>query len=144
QPRHGVGRRSRAELVPQRKRNQHRGLALPPAYLLRTHPEGRRGRDGRHLSGEPGDAGLSRDQSGERLRFLHHHRDWRGYFAAAPTPFDRDGALDSGRLRDVLAWFVDQRAHGVVVNGTTGEWVAQSVAERQTVLEIARSAVGSK
>ncbi|WP_345703303.1 dihydrodipicolinate synthase family protein [Pseudonocardia eucalypti] len=72
----------------------------------------------------------------------HHHRDWRGYFAAAPTPFDRDGALDPGRLRDVLAWFLDQRAHGLVVNGTTGEWVAQSVSERQTVLEIARAAVG--
>jgi 4-hydroxy-tetrahydrodipicolinate synthase len=73
-----------------------------------------------------------------------HYREWRGYFAAAPTPFDRDGALDPGRLREVLAWFVDQRAHGLVVNGTTGEWVAQSVDERQTVLEIARDAVGSE
>ena len=70
--------------------------------------------------------------------------EWRGYFAAAPTPFDRDGELDPGRLREVLAWFVGQRAHGVVVNGTTGEWVAQSVDERQKVLEIARSAVGSE
>lgn len=72
----------------------------------------------------------------------HHHREWRGYFAAAPTPFDRDGALDPGRLREVLAWFVGQRPHGLVVNGTTGEWVAQSVDERQKVLEIARGAVG--
>jgi 4-hydroxy-tetrahydrodipicolinate synthase len=78
------------------------------------------------------------------VRSLHHHREWRGYFAAAPTPFDRDGALDPGRLREVLAWFVGQRAHGLVVNGTTGEWVAQSVDERRTVLEIARGAVGSE
>lgn len=70
------------------------------------------------------------------------HRDWCGYFAAAPTPFGRDGALDGGRLREVLAWFLGQRAHGIVVNGTTGEWVAQSVEERQKVLEIARGAVG--
>lgn len=70
------------------------------------------------------------------------HRDWRGYFAAAPTPFGRDGTLDGGRLREVLAWFLGQRAHGIVVNGTTGEWVAQSVDERQKVLEIARGAVG--
>jgi dihydrodipicolinate synthase/N-acetylneuraminate lyase len=68
--------------------------------------------------------------------------EWRGYFAAAPTPFDRGGALDPGRLREVLAWFVGQRPHGLVVNGTTGEWVAQSVDERQKVLEIARGAVG--
>jgi len=68
--------------------------------------------------------------------------EWRGYFAAAPTPFDRGGALDPGRLREVLAWFVGQRPHGLVVNGTTDEWVAQSVDERQKVLEIARGAVG--
>ncbi|WP_406432078.1 dihydrodipicolinate synthase family protein [Streptomyces sp. NBC_00631] len=66
---------------------------------------------------------------------------WKGYIAAAPTPFDRNGGLDTGRLRDVLAWFQQQRAHGVVVNGTTGEWVAQTVEERQTVLETARDAV---
>lgn len=70
------------------------------------------------------------------------HHDWHGYFAAAPTPFARDGALDPSRFREVLAWFVGQRAHGLVVNGTTGEWVAQSLDERQQVLEIAREAVG--
>ena len=68
--------------------------------------------------------------------------EWRGYFAAVPTPFDRDGALDPARLREVLAWFVGQHPHGLVVNGTTGEWMAQSVDERQKVFEIARSAVG--
>ncbi|WP_197517345.1 dihydrodipicolinate synthase family protein [Microbacterium karelineae] len=67
--------------------------------------------------------------------------NWRGYFAAAPTPFDREGALDTGRLRAVLAWFLAQRAHGIVVNGTTGEWVAQSIDERQRVLRVARDAV---
>lgn len=66
---------------------------------------------------------------------------WRGYFAAAPTPFSRDGELDPGMLREVLAWFTDQRAHGLVVNGTTGEWMTQSVDERQKVLKIARQAV---
>ncbi|MFI5623056.1 dihydrodipicolinate synthase family protein [Nocardioides sp. NPDC051685] len=66
---------------------------------------------------------------------------WKGYIAAAPTPFDRDGGVDTARLRAVLAWFQDQGAHGVVVNGTTGEWVAQTVEERQTVLEVARDAV---
>lgn len=70
------------------------------------------------------------------------HDAWRGYFAAAPTPFDRQGALEPARLKDVLAWFVSEGAHGLVVNGTTGEWVSQSVDERQTVLEAARAAVG--
>lgn len=69
---------------------------------------------------------------------------WRGYFAAAPTPFGRDGGLDTGHLKDVLSWFADQRAHGIVVNGTTGEWVAQSVDERRTVLETAREDVSAE
>lgn len=69
------------------------------------------------------------------------HREWRGYFAAAPTPFDRGGALDAGRMRNVLSWFLGQHAHGLVVNGTTGEWMSQSIDERQSVLEIARSVV---
>jgi 4-hydroxy-tetrahydrodipicolinate synthase len=78
------------------------------------------------------------------LSLQRHHGNWRGYFAAAPTPFDRDGALDPGRLREVLTWFIGQRAHGLVVNGTTGEWVAQSVDERQAVFEVARGTVGSE
>lgn len=44
----------------------------------------------------------------------------------------------------MLAWFVGQRAHGLVVNGTTGEWVAQSVDERRKVLEVAREAVSQE
>jgi len=67
--------------------------------------------------------------------------DWRGYFAAAPTPFDRHGLLDLPRLRDVLSWFVGQGAHGIVVNGTTGEWTGQTVEERQRVVELAREVV---
>lgn len=69
--------------------------------------------------------------------------DWHGYFAAAPTPFDRTGALDQVRLRETIEWFLDQQAHGVVVNGTTGEWVAQTHHERQGVLETAREVVGA-
>lgn len=66
---------------------------------------------------------------------------WRGYFAASPTPFSRDGELDLSRLRDILSWFLSQRPHGLVVNGTTGEWVAQTVDERQRVAEVARESV---
>ncbi|MGW3472902.1 dihydrodipicolinate synthase family protein [Saccharopolyspora sp. NPDC000995] len=63
--------------------------------------------------------------------------DWRGYFAASPTPFTRDGALDEGALADVLCGLADDGAHGVLVNGSTGEWYCQDAEERFRVAETA-------
>lgn len=63
--------------------------------------------------------------------------DWKGYWPAAPTPFTRDGALDEPAWRAVLRLYFSQGVHGVLVNGTTGEWYSQSEAERRRVAEIA-------
>jgi 4-hydroxy-tetrahydrodipicolinate synthase len=63
--------------------------------------------------------------------------DWRGYWVAAPTPFTKTGALDEGAWRQVLQLYHRQGVHGVLVNGTTGEWFAQTPAERRRVAEIA-------
>jgi dihydrodipicolinate synthase/N-acetylneuraminate lyase len=68
---------------------------------------------------------------------------WRGYFAATPTPFTATGDLDLQGLRQAIAWFLGQRPHGMVVNGTTGEWYAQTMSERKQVVEVARDAVPS-
>ncbi|WP_395105527.1 dihydrodipicolinate synthase family protein [Actinomadura sp. SCN-SB] len=62
---------------------------------------------------------------------------WHGYWPAAPTPFTSDGALDEPALREVLGLYLSQGVHGVLVNGTTGEWFSQSPAERRRVAEIA-------
>lgn len=66
-----------------------------------------------------------------------HDVAWRGYFAAAPTPFTRDGDLDEELLCDVLGRTAEQGAHGVLVNGSTGEWYVQSIDERVRVAEVA-------
>ncbi len=63
---------------------------------------------------------------------------WRGYWPAAPTPFTPDGALDLDAWRELLDLYVGQGVHGVLVNGTTGEWFSQTPAERA---ELARAAV---
>lgn len=63
--------------------------------------------------------------------------EWRGYWPAAPTPFGADGSLDEGALRAVLGMYTDLGVHGVLVNGTTGEWFSQSAEERHTVARIA-------
>ena len=69
---------------------------------------------------------------------------WRGYFAAAPTPFTRTGDVDEDLLAAVLAGFADDGALGVLVNGSTGEWYAQTTAERERVTEVAAKTLGGR
>jgi len=68
--------------------------------------------------------------------------DWCGYWAAAPTPFTADGRLDEEAWRDVLRLYRSQGVHGVLVNGTTGEWFSQSPDERLLVAQIAAEELG--
>src|SRR5215207_3231321 len=70
--------------------------------------------------------------------------DWRGYWAAVPTPFHEDGSLALDLLRDLLELYIGEGLHGVLVNGTTGEWFSQSVEERRLVAETAIEAVGGR
>lgn len=63
--------------------------------------------------------------------------NWHGYWVAAPTPFTRDGALDEQALRRVFRLYHEQGVHGLLVNGTSGEWFSQSDDERRRVAEIA-------
>jgi len=65
--------------------------------------------------------------------------NWRGYWAASPTPFAADGSYDADAHRALMDWYIGEGLHGVLVNGTTGEWFAQTPEERklvaQTVIE---------
>jgi 4-hydroxy-tetrahydrodipicolinate synthase len=70
--------------------------------------------------------------------------DWKGYWIAAPTPFTEVGTLNERALRSVLRLYYDQGIHGVLVNGTTGEWFSQTETERQRVAEIAVEELGGK
>ena len=70
--------------------------------------------------------------------------DWAGYFPAVVTPFTETGELDTGTLHDLIEFYVDQGMHGVVVNGTCGEWFSQSVDERKSVAETAIDAAGGR
>jgi 4-hydroxy-tetrahydrodipicolinate synthase len=67
--------------------------------------------------------------------------DWHGYWPAAPTPFGPEGELDETALRATLALYARHGVHGVLVNGTTGEWFSQSPAERRRVAEVAVDAL---
>jgi 4-hydroxy-tetrahydrodipicolinate synthase len=69
---------------------------------------------------------------------------WKGYWIAAPTPFTAIGALDENALRGILRLYHAQGVHGVLVNGTTGEWFSQTDAERRRVAEIAVEELAGK
>ena len=69
---------------------------------------------------------------------------WRGYWAATPTPFRADESYDEEAHRALLDWYVAQGLHGVLINGTTGEWFSQTHDERKRVAENAIEVVAGR
>jgi 4-hydroxy-tetrahydrodipicolinate synthase len=65
--------------------------------------------------------------------------DWQGYFPAFVTPFTETGELDLTTLRALVDHYVAQGMHGILVNGTCGEWFSQTTEERHAVAEAAVS-----
>ncbi len=64
--------------------------------------------------------------------------DWKGYWPSCPTPFTEGGErVDFDALRALLEYYVGCGFHGVLVNGTVGEWFSQTDDERRTVAEAA-------
>jgi 4-hydroxy-tetrahydrodipicolinate synthase len=63
--------------------------------------------------------------------------DWKGCWPAAPVPFTKDQAFDEEAWRELLRLYASWGMHGVLVNGTTGEWYAQTDEERCRIAEIA-------
>jgi len=58
-------------------------------------------------------------------------------WTASLTPCDKNLKFDPGAFRDMLSWFKQQGAGGIVVLGTTGEFPSFSVAERKQIAEVA-------
>lgn len=71
--------------------------------------------------------------------------DWKGYWASCPTPFTADDErLDLAALRELLELYVGYGLHGVLINGTVGEWFAQTQTERKAVAETAIEQVAGR
>jgi 4-hydroxy-tetrahydrodipicolinate synthase len=58
-------------------------------------------------------------------------------YVAAVTPCDKTLKFDDAPYRDLMPFFKERGADGVVVLGTTGEFPSFSVAERKRVAEVA-------
>ena len=59
-----------------------------------------------------------------------HDINWTGYIPAITTPFKQNGDIDWNGLDTMLEWYVEQRMHGVVLAGTSGEWFSMTESER--------------
>jgi 1-pyrroline-4-hydroxy-2-carboxylate deaminase len=66
-----------------------------------------------------------------------HDVSWQGYWPACPTPFHADQTLDLDSFRALLEFYIGEGVHGLLVNGTSGEWFSQTTAERHAVVETA-------
>src|ERR1700687_4876017 len=62
--------------------------------------------------------------------------DWEGPFTAMITPFHPNGEIDESGLRDHVEFLVAHGVRGLVPNGCTGEFWAQTIPERKRVAEI--------
>lgn len=60
---------------------------------------------------------------------------WRGYIPAITTPFNEDQELDVGMLRRLLEWLAQERMHGIIIAGTTGEWFSMNTAEKRLLFQ---------
>ena len=69
---------------------------------------------------------------------------WQGYWAACPTPFRADGSYDPDTHRALVDWYAGEGLHGILVNGTTGEWFSQTPEERKLVVETAIDAAAGR
>ena len=57
-----------------------------------------------------------------------------GSLVALITPMHADGAVDWGRLDELIAWHISAGTNGIVAVGTTGESATLSVSEHCEVI----------
>jgi len=62
--------------------------------------------------------------------------DWEGPLTAMVTPFTQEGDLDERALRDHVEFLIANGVRGIVPNGCSGEFWAQTLSERKRVAEI--------
>ena len=69
---------------------------------------------------------------------------WSGIFPASLTMFDADGELDTDATVAHVDWLIREGAHGIVLAGTSGEFIGLTAAERATLSKEVASAVNGR
>jgi 4-hydroxy-tetrahydrodipicolinate synthase len=68
---------------------------------------------------------------------------FQGYFTALVTPF-RDGGVDEGAFRKLIAWQISEGISGLVPCGTTGESPTLELEEHERAIEVCVEAAGGR
>jgi 4-hydroxy-tetrahydrodipicolinate synthase len=69
---------------------------------------------------------------------------FRGIFPAALTMFDRDGAMDEDATARHWDWLIRQGVDGLVIAGTSGEFIALENEERLRLFRLAKQVVSRR
>jgi len=69
---------------------------------------------------------------------------WRGYWVASPTPFTQTGEIDFEGFEALIEKYISEGVHGIVVNGSTGEWFSQDESERKLIAAFAARVVRTR
>jgi len=65
-------------------------------------------------------------------------KEFKGSYGVLVTPFTADGKLiDTQKLKNLIDWQIQSKSPGIIVLGTTGEFLAISDDERDLVIETA-------
>lgn len=60
---------------------------------------------------------------------------WRGIFAVLVTPFSEKGDIDKAKLRALVSTVIEEGVHGIIMNGSTGEFYTMTPSEMAVVLQ---------
>lgn len=66
---------------------------------------------------------------------MSHLEKYKGIIPAFYACYGENGEIDSDRVKALTRYFIDKGVKGLYVNGSSGECIYQSVADRKQVLE---------
>jgi 4-hydroxy-tetrahydrodipicolinate synthase len=69
---------------------------------------------------------------------------WEGIVPAAMTMFDKNGVVDKEASVAHWNWLIEEGVQGIVITGTSGEFIALSDKERREVIELGLEAVNGR
>ncbi|MEO1638404.1 MAG: dihydrodipicolinate synthase family protein [Pseudomonadota bacterium] len=70
--------------------------------------------------------------------------NFEGIYTPAITPHNADGSVDQGALAAQLNFLVSRGVHGIISGGSTGEYYAQSIAERCELASLSKEIIGDR
>ena len=68
----------------------------------------------------------------------------QGSIVALVTPFNADGSVDHGRIRELVDWHIENKTDAILALGTTGETASTTLEEDIKTLETVISQVAGR